>query len=391
MAGACGTGSGLAPPQGFGVVRVESTGTSSYQLVYEHAYDPAPVRVLSLTVPEDHDCGDTLRPAVRHGRVSFRFFGARVPQTADHARSWMGHLLNNEVRSGRLLRHELVIPSWEALPEPLAQARGFASNTRQPSWLWHMWPPEEVDMDHVTLTMTISPYDGIALKLEANNVSAKAHVFRVLRQFCDECHPRDWHPLPDLTRQINKVHLGRVTAQEVKDKVVLNSKWGSRESITQVCRRTLNETTQVGKRVAEALLRAKLAAEDPVEVPEHLNIIREVDAALRASQEARHFLRPEWEPAAVAAVAALLARLLAEEDKDLQMLRDVREIAIRLHHEHGWDMPGSLADAEAVLGAPESPLRGEALILRRMVEKEEQERSRIEAEDRQQEPAGHVG
>merc|ERR1719265_647589 len=94
-------------PPGFGVVRCVESGAACHCHIYEYEYHTKPHRAYSLdyvaVIPK------VLHPIVYLGKLDFSFFGLRVSATADHARCWMGQILVEEMRQGRLLRSELLV------------------------------------------------------------------------------------------------------------------------------------------------------------------------------------------------------------------------------------------------------------------------------------------
>lgn len=218
-----------AMPPGFGIARIEETGTSSHELLYEHEYQPEPIRQLSEIESVAQVNGTMLRPAVRNGKVDFRFYGNRVPLSADHARSWLGHLLLSEQQKGTIAHVELLIRRYQDVRElsPDDPAGSPKRHPEQQSWLWDVWPADasaggmkngRMGRPGVELLMKLSPEFGISLELFCIEEAPRTAVCRVLKQYCDDgCGQVVWRPIPDPPARISKV-VDREMSKEVRRK-----------------------------------------------------------------------------------------------------------------------------------------------------------------------------
>mmetsp|Transcript_102932 Transcript_102932/g.331737 ORF Transcript_102932/g.331737 Transcript_102932/m.331737 type:complete len:355 (-) Transcript_102932:32-1096(-) len=309
-------------------------------------------------------CGIPARPSV--------FFGSRVPLTADHGRCWMGHLLTEEVKAGRLLAAELLVPCRESVAVLLAQAQGMQPHGPPPSWLWSTWPAAggSAGGSAVTMTMSFSPHDGVAIRLSSEDNSAQAHVFRVLRQYCDVCEGRDWRPIPESPKVLSKATGGlKITAPEALKLFVAGSP-RLRQEESLPARHYLDGGDSVRLRVVQALSRAMSAAHSTGNVYDHLVCLREVDSAFHAAIQGRVALRQEWVRTASQALDQLIRRLLDEKEdsEERGRLDEARELALKFTHDFDAPAPASLPEAERALASAASvawrpPPRGEALLL----------------------------
>lgn len=203
-------------PPGFGIARVEETGTASHEMIYEHEYSPQPIRQHSATDSVPQENGVMLRPAVRNGKVEFRFFGNRVPLSGDHARSWMGHLLLQEQQKGRIERVELNVQRYqEILDLKMAGSKSAQRHKEQPSWLWDVWVTDpgapamkngRMGRPSVEVLMKLSSTCGISIEIFCMEEAPRAEVYRILRQYCDDASGQVvWRPIPDPPAKISKV------------------------------------------------------------------------------------------------------------------------------------------------------------------------------------------
>mmetsp|Transcript_99907 Transcript_99907/g.213910 ORF Transcript_99907/g.213910 Transcript_99907/m.213910 type:complete len:379 (-) Transcript_99907:108-1244(-) len=345
-------------PRGFGIARTEDLGTASHELIYEHEYHPQPIREYSTEIPAESECGSwtprgtifqcLLRPAVRNGRVAFRFFGYRVPLSADHARCWLGYVLLNETRMGRLQRVELIVRQGPGDPPPSQPALGYTPYALQPSWLWHAWPPgPDVDGPRrpqpVAVMMTLSPMDGVTVELKCENLGHRAHVYRVLRQYCDDYDGSDWHPIPEPAGRITKVHNRDMASDILYQRMVGRP---VPESGGEVLTRSMDQIQAVETRVHKALSRVETSRE-VANTPDFLLYLEELKVALEAAQETRMKLRPEWDNLANQGIEAFLGRALNSQG-DREFLLKAKDMALRFK-QLGVTEPASLARAEKVL------------------------------------------
>lgn len=371
----------MALPAGFGVARFQDTGTSSNELLYEHHYRTAPVRHYSATEPPDAECGGALRPAMRGARLAFRFFGNRVPETADHGRCWMGHLLAEEVRLGRLASFEFLVSSRQAVTSLLS-----ASSGPLPRWTWSVRTVHD-DRVAALVTMAFCPHDSVTVRINADDAALCGRVFRVLRQYCDNYSPlyesRGWYPVPEAPKVLSKVAAGQPPEDDRRLRVGGRHRdaatSGSATAVALGCgpgvfaQQYLSECIGVNVRIVQALSRGMLASQAETSVYGHIVCVQDVANAFVEARQARVAISKEWSRTAGRIAEALLRRIIQTQDVEERTSRLEQARALARRFEHDFDAPRapSIVEAERLLeqlcGGPPAEARGEALELLKKV------------------------
>mmetsp|Transcript_123899 Transcript_123899/g.361847 ORF Transcript_123899/g.361847 Transcript_123899/m.361847 type:complete len:361 (+) Transcript_123899:49-1131(+) len=319
----------IVPPARFGVARLEHVGNALHGLIYEHEYTPEPVRKYSEVKPPDVECTGVLLPAVRSGRAPFRFFGLRVPASADHARCWLGAVLIQEIRLGRLQHVELAVPS-EAEAPAQQPAGPLQTHGPQPTWRWMVWVAGaslsyELRDPHVEVTMHISPVDGIFIDLQCENDGDRCFIYRVLRQYCDS-NSSGWHPIPEHQTSISKIHDREISAENRHSRL-----------IGQPVPQTGNESLMrmvVDLREAETWLVQALsrleAAREVASLKDMMIYMDELRKALKNAHDVRFKLKPNYNHLACEALETLL-QVALKTGEDREQLAEIRDLAIEIH------------------------------------------------------------
>uniref|UniRef100_A0A7S4QL85 Uncharacterized protein n=1 Tax=Alexandrium monilatum TaxID=311494 RepID=A0A7S4QL85_9DINO len=323
------------PPAQFGIARLEPLGNAVQGIIYEYEYDPKPVRKYSQEKPPDEECVGSLRPAVRGGRAPFRFFGSRVPASADHARCWLGRVLIGEVGLGRLEHVELIVPPAKEAPPP-EKHMPLKAHGEQPSWRWRVWvagmgpnyKSGDADRDAVEVTMHCSSVHGVFVDLDGRNDGCRCFVFRMLRQYCDS-NCLEWHPIPEAPGSISKV-LDRQAAKAGDESLL----------------RLLDDLMQAEARLVQILKHLE-ATREVASLKDMLADTHELREALENAHEVRFKLKSDYRQRACEALELLLRRALkTAEDRD--QLADVAKIAWDMHG-FGIQEPESMYKVQAVL------------------------------------------
>lgn len=349
-------------PLGFGLARIEETGSASHEFIYEHEYFPQPVWPYLETLPVAS--GAVLRPAVRNGKVDFQFFGNRVPLSADHARCWLGHALQAEVQKGRLVHVEFIVQRCEDLIELTVDG---PSNPRQhgqqPAWLWDVWPAaagtgDRRDGPAVEVLMRMSGVNGISIELFCTEEGPRAAAYRVLRQYCDEDHGEaaHWRPIPEPPARVSKVLDRKCSAVVQRRRVVGQS---VPESGGTVLSRSLRDWGQAEARLVQAVGRAETARHS-AGLRELMMYCIDVRDALEAASSVWLRLRPEWITPATMTLDTLLRRSV--DAGDAAFLDEALAI-MHVICDMGIEPPESLEDAEQAKAHFEKRLLGSSLAL----------------------------
>jgi len=340
----------IAPPPQFGVARTH-TGAASHELIYEHEYVPKPVRKFSAHKPIE--CDGVLRPAVRSGRVAFHYFGARVPLSADHARSWLGHVLHAEVDLGRLQRVELIVPAPQSKTRNKPEA--LAPHDLQPVAQWHVWivgtgMDRELQEPPVEVQLRVSPSNGIMVHTYSINEDSRCLVYRVLRQYCDD-DGSPWRPIPEPPSAIKKVADRTMPHADMKQRLM--------EGIVSETGDALLRRHHVHYGNAESVLVQALGRAEALRQTASLSdlvlYVSEVKKALQYAQECRFHIKPSYHLAARKVLDALLLRVLDQgQEADPKQLRDIRDLGHELCN-LGVHQPDSLVRANWVLQMQSEP------------------------------------
>lgn len=358
-------------PPGFGLLRIQEAGTSTHELIYEQDYFPQPVRLYSESDPVVD--ASMLRPAIRNGKVDFKFYGNRVPLTADHARCWFGHILLQEIQKGSLGHVELIVQRYEDFLE--LQSLDIANPRKhgvQPTWRWDVWLPasnkdnasdKKANSDPrshraVGVVMHISATHGIRIELESSQeaLDDRTAVFRILRQYCDEdIGNARWHPIPESPASVSKI-VDRSCTEQVKRNRILGVKLP--ETGLHTLHRSLSEWKQAENCLVHAIAQAQMGvlacegtgareASQDDGLRALLQCCSEVRDALDFASRAWLKLRPEWSTPAAEILEALLDLLIRHEDAGLlrdgiTMVNSICDLGIAL--------PGNFILAEEKVG-----------------------------------------
>jgi len=290
-------------------------------VAHEHAYAPQPIWEYSPGAAVA-DCA--LRPTVRRGKLPFRFFGCRVPESAVHARCWLGCVLRAELRKGALFRAELM-PECVRTPASLVAVE---PETVKPECLWHVWPagfasvgegrrgaqtlPPDIghapwecagatteEMDAVRVLLLISPQDGITIRLYCVHPDRRDCLHRILLQYCEEDRPGLPIPIPDAHTCITKVRAGTDKGDW------LDAETRARHAEEQRMRLKLQLQQTLGRATALAFVAHDGEAASTEGL---LANCEEIRKAMHEALDAGVLLRPEWRDAARAVVEEVLRR-----------------------------------------------------------------------------------
>lgn len=262
-----------------GIARHQQSGAVCHQAIYEHHYSPKPVWLRGARP----GC-EMLRPAIRDGKVSFSFYGVNHPDTADHARCWLGNILRQEQEAGELGTVEFIVPEDNR-------------NNFQRHYCWHVWLVSATDPQTrglgIEIWLHISTPTGVLIQvLGGPDEEARNHVRGLLCQFCI-VGDTIWNPIPDPpgAPQVQKVHRCR----EIQD-----------ESGKDFLLRSLSDFTGAEAQVLDCLaaVKASQAQGASEKLLEHLMDLQQ--AFVFATQTAKLRLRPEWQTATSAALDLLL-------------------------------------------------------------------------------------
>mmetsp|Transcript_54044 Transcript_54044/g.94284 ORF Transcript_54044/g.94284 Transcript_54044/m.94284 type:complete len:377 (-) Transcript_54044:34-1164(-) len=302
-------------PPGFGIARVEETGTASHELIYEFEYFPKPIRKFD---PYEPSGSLFLRPAVRKGKAPFQFWGNRVPMSADHARCWLGHVLLQEVANEKLALVEFIVRTEKELRHISADGAGTVGmggaqrHAPHPDWLWHIWPKgSDVGVQNrspvTELHMRMNANKGIIIELRGEWEGALASIYRVLHQYCDDDEgDSHWRPTPAPPMQITKVK-ARDHAETVRRNRLLGQQ--APDHGLRMLHGTIDQWGEAERSLVRAVERAKAASKtaDLSTAPQCCSELRD---ALTKAMEQRLRLRPEWSVTTAQAIETFLQRLL---------------------------------------------------------------------------------
>eukprot|EP00930_Biecheleria_cincta_P034202 TRINITY_DN23651_c0_g1_i1.p1 TRINITY_DN23651_c0_g1~~TRINITY_DN23651_c0_g1_i1.p1 ORF type:complete len:323 (-),score=57.15 TRINITY_DN23651_c0_g1_i1:113-1051(-) len=272
--------------------RHEDSGVACHESLNEHHYSPRPVW-LAGTRPGS----DVLRPAVRDGKVSFSYYGVNHPDTADHARSWLGNILRQEQEAGELGTVEFIVSR-------------DSGNNLQRHYCWHVWKASATDPvtrgPGVEVWLHISTATGVAIEvLGGPDEEVQNHVRGLLCQFCDVGDIK-WNPIPDPPGdpKVQKVHRVREIPEKLRKPRLLGHKMP--EAGNNHLLSCLAEWQDAESQVLDCLaaIKASQAQGASEELLEQLTQLQQ--AFMFATEKARLRLRPEWRVAASAALDLLL-------------------------------------------------------------------------------------
>jgi len=340
----------VAPPPQFGVARAH-TGAASHELIYEHEYVPKPVRKFNAHSPVE--CDGVLRPAVRSGRVAFRFFGARVPLSADHARSWLGHVLHAEVDLGRLQRVELLVPAPQSMMRKKPES--LKPHDLQPVAQWHVWTAgtgldRELGESPVEVQLLVSPSNGIIVRSYSMNENLRCLVYRILRQYCDD-DGSPWRPIPEPPVAIKKVVDRTMPHADMKQRHMEHAVSETGDALLHRHNVHFGNAESV---LVQALGRAE-ALRQTASLTDLVLYVGEVKKAFQYAQECRFHIKPSYHLAARKVLDSLLLRALdQDQEAGLKQLREVRDLGHDICN-LGVHQPDSLVRADWVLRMKNDP------------------------------------
>lgn len=279
----------------FGVVRGAAE-SSTVAPIYEFEYQPKRHNDFDPNLKGGHQRsqphGD-LRPSVRSGKAPFAYFGLQVPLSHAHARCWFGQSLIQEQRDGSFTRVEFVSREREAQP-PV------------PLWQWHVWCPE--DEQPVVVVMHLDAKKGIWIELKSHSIDAKARVYRILRQYCDDFTESHWKPIPDSQKKVTVLR-HRDTPADPNSNPVVGS--APPQGVS-----TWLDDRIAAWRSSELDLQRSLARAHAVQAgassSELMVICTDIKCAFRSCQQSSLRMKPEWLEWASPVFEKLLQRLLAE-------------------------------------------------------------------------------
>eukprot|EP00929_Paragymnodinium_shiwhaense_P052729 TRINITY_DN26412_c0_g1_i2.p1 TRINITY_DN26412_c0_g1~~TRINITY_DN26412_c0_g1_i2.p1 ORF type:complete len:194 (-),score=34.45 TRINITY_DN26412_c0_g1_i2:335-916(-) len=169
-----------------------------------------------------------------------------------------------EAREGRLGRLEFSLPpEMPAMPLEFATPETGALQVPVPVsprnglvTRWFVWPPlvnppaagpEEAQaadrQPPVEVILRLDYNDGVSLELLSDDEKSRAHVYRVLKQYC-VCDLKPIHPIPDAVAKASKVNI-----RDLSNDIVRNRLLGRKlpESGTQMLEKCTNKTNRVGR------------------------------------------------------------------------------------------------------------------------------------------------
>eukprot|EP00928_Gymnodinium_smaydae_P081113 TRINITY_DN64687_c0_g1_i1.p1 TRINITY_DN64687_c0_g1~~TRINITY_DN64687_c0_g1_i1.p1 ORF type:complete len:456 (-),score=54.74 TRINITY_DN64687_c0_g1_i1:20-1312(-) len=336
-------------PLGFGIERWEASGYAYSANILEHAYAPEPIHRFCPDSPAV--CPGGLCPPISCGRVPFRWFGGRVPASHEHAKSWLGHLLQQEVDRGRLQYVEhLLLPgqssSASSRSQKQAWRRSKACSTGRSSQveedqhrfppivdvarpladdgkfacLWHVWPtPEGASRSFssqwmvrrgslpVEVFFTVSPTKGLHISLTCESEDSRVRVYRVLRQYCNDdttpCMPVPEPLVPAPPKDFSN------SSARFADKV--KKAKGSASQSTSWVEETLDGILNAQKRVLKALELGEQGVQTGLRSQRLFDLVADLAAAFEAGERTRISVPRAWLDRAAAVVDRLVQLTLA--------------------------------------------------------------------------------